>query len=218
MSSIKPVVFVPMERAWCNADLLFPSFINIAQSGVPFFNIPYNRTDKARELAALELLKSEYTHIVMLDSDQKHPADIVDRLCSHAIKDPGKRIIGGLYFRRGEPYNPLAWQVGDDDLLHVIENWPAGLIEVDVIGTGALMIERGVFEEMTRPWFYYDYEDINNPGFAYPTEDITFCINARNAGIRIYCDTTIISPHMTANWIDQRTYRSYRKMLDAQKV
>lgn len=212
---IKPIVFVPMERSWANADQLLPGFVQIAQSGVPFLWLPYSRTDVSRNKAAEELLRSDFTHIVMLDSDQRHPPDIVRRLAQHIIEDPARLIVGGLYYRRGEPYNPLAWRLGEDDKLYQIGDHETGLIEVDLIGTGALMISRAVFEQLPRPWFWYSYEGIETPGFSWPTEDIQFCALARNAGISIYCDTTIESPHLSTAWINRGTYLSYRAMAEA---
>jgi hypothetical protein len=208
-----------MERAWSNADQLFPAFIRIAQQGIPFVWLPYGRTDKVREQAALQLLDSDFTHIVMLDSDQRHPQDIVKRLCSHAARDPEKRIIGGLYFRRGEPYDPLAWRIGGEDgLLYSLETWQDELLEVDIIGTGALMIHRSVFEELPRPWFFYDYSQVLDPQYAWPTEDISFSLLARQHGIKIYCDTTVDSPHLTTNWITRQTYDTFRMMQNAKEA
>ena len=211
------VVFVPMPQALPHADAVFPHFIGIAQTGVPFMWLPYGRTDAVRNQAAQGLLDSDYTHILMLDSDQRHPLDIVQRLCRWVIDDPERLIVGGLYFRRGEPYDPLVWRLVDNEP-QIMTEWQQGLIECDVIGTGAILIDRRVFGQVERPWFWYDYSGIASPGYSWPTEDITFCLAAREAGIKIYCDTTVDSPHAYTSFINERTYRSFRAMKAAQET
>src|SRR5512139_1698249 len=82
------VACVPMTQSLPFADEVFGCFWNIAQQGVPLFHRPYHRTDYLREKYAEELLRSDFTHILMLDSDQKHPATVVQKLARNVIDDP----------------------------------------------------------------------------------------------------------------------------------
>ena len=205
----KIVLFVPMVPALPYADSVFFNFMEIAQGGVPFFKLPYAIPDLARNNGAQALLDSEFTHILMLDSDHPHPPDIVQRMARRVIEDPERLIVAAMAFRRGEPYDPLAWkQIGM--AYYTVHEWEQdSIVEVDVVGTPAMLIHRSVFEKVSKPWFYYDYSRINDPGWVRPTEDVGFCRKARAADIKIYCDTSIITPHLRAVTVNETTYRTW---------
>jgi hypothetical protein len=195
-----------MMQALPYADVVVPGLLEVAGTGIPWFAMPYARTDVARNLAAEELLSSDYTHLLMLDSDQVHSAAEVMQLISRVVTDPEKQVIGGLYFRRGGLNEPLAF-VKRDDGYHYIADWKDGIFEVDIIGTGCILIDRRVFEALPRPYFAYSYDAAANIPAEYPTEDVFFCQAARAAGIKIWVDTLARSDHMTNARIDETTYR-----------
>ncbi|RPJ24411.1 MAG: glycosyltransferase family 2 protein [Planctomycetaceae bacterium] len=154
------VVGVPMERTMAHADDVFFNFLAIAQNGVPFIKQNYTRTDVARNKMAMQLLQSDFTHLLMLDVDHIHPTDIVQRLARWVVADPGKQVIGGLNFRRGEPYEPCCFLIGPDGRYYAPAEWERGLVKVDIIGTGSILISREVFERMQPPWFYNIYDRV----------------------------------------------------------
>lgn len=200
---------IPIERNIHQAA--FWAFMQIAQQGYPIISLPYMRTDLARNRYAVALLKSNYTHVLMLDSDQAHPPDIVEKLKRRVVEDPEKLIVSGLYFRRGEPYEPLAMKRGDDGYMYAIGEWGNGCFEVDVVGTGCLLISRKVFESLPGPpWFWYDYENARDD--MWPTEDIAFCHLCGKHGIKIWLDTTVISPHISDTVIDERAFREFLRI------
>ena len=193
---------LPFRTGAADEDSLW-SLLEIAQRGYPFLKIDCQRTDKQRNEMAKMLLQSPYTYLLMLDADHKHPPDIVDRLMQHVKDDPAKLVVSGLSFRRGAPYDPTAWIVGDDShVMHMKPNEiPKGLVEVDIVGGSALLIHRVVFDMIPWPWFELTYKDGHYAG-----EDVTFCNKCRAAGIKIYSDTTVQSPHLTKKWIDEETF------------
>jgi len=210
----KIAVFVPMLPAWPFADEVWPYFNEIARTGVDFVYHPFGTIDSVRNRVCEALLMSDWTHILMLDADQKHQIDIVQMMARHVIDDPERLIIGGLYYNRREPFLPLAW-IEQDGELYQIHKWEKGLIEgLALIAGGCMLINKKVFEMIERPWFYNDYEGLQEKkgDFVYPTEDIGFCRKARKAGITIYLDTTINSPHARSGWVDEQTYRTYCEM------
>lgn len=201
------VLGIPQERAMSHATQVFYNFWGIAQQGVPVFMMPYQRIDVARNKFAVELLRSDFTHLLMLDIDHKHPLDIVQRLARWVIAKPEVQVVGGLNFRRNEPYDPCCGFWGNDGKYYPPADWDEGLIEVDVIGTGSILIAREVFELIPPPWFYFDYSKVWADTWI--GEDITFSKLCNKQGIKLYVDTTLTSPHMTDAWVGKDTFKAY---------
>lgn len=204
---LRPVIGIPMERAISHADKVFFNFIGIAQHGIPFIKSDYGRTDLGRNRFAIHLLKSDFTHLIMLDLDHIHPVDIVHRLMRHFHQNPALKIVGGLNFRRGAPFDPCAFIRGDNGSYYAMSQWEKGLIKVDALGTGCIAIAREVFEQLEPPWFYNDYSKVLED--IWPGEDIGFAEKCRLAGIDQYVDTTLTSPHIIDSIVDEQVFVDY---------
>jgi hypothetical protein len=206
----RPVVAIPMERTISYADKVFWPFLAIAQQGWPFIRFNYGRTDLVRNKYAQHLLASHFTHLVMLDVDHIHPDDIVQRLMSNFVENPDLKVVGGLNFRRGEPFEPCAFVRGDDGTYYSIADWERGsLMKVDAVGTGSIAIAREVFEMMEPPWFWNDYSRAMDD--AWPGEDMGFSANCQKLGIEMYVDTRITSPHLIDAVVDELAFLEYQK-------
>lgn len=174
-------------------------------------SVPYMRTDMARNRICqsfLEVSKNPNDVLVMLDGDHVHPHDIVARLTAHPV-DLG--VVGALYFRRGEPYDPLFFRRMGEQLRNPAE-WEKGMVyRCDAVGTGAIAIRRWVFEKLNEqgmpyPWFQYVYP--KKADFSM-TEDIFFAGLCETAGISHYCDTSIITLHVGVKFIGERDWLQY---------
>ena len=199
-----------LERTISYADLVFPACMQIAAQGPVVLNMPYQRTDLARNRASMELLKSDFTHLLMLDIDHVHPTDIIQRLARWVLKDPKKyQVVGGLNYRRSEPYDPCAYKVGSDGSMYTIA-WEKDdeIVEVDRLGTGSILIAREVFETIPPPWFWNDYSQSWRD--AWPGEDIGFNKKCQESGIKMWVDLTVTSPHITPAIIDGSTWQVWR--------
>jgi len=205
-AGIRIVVGVLKERAIM--DDAFLQFWDIAKRGYDQLPFLYGRTDEIRNRMGDALLKSNYTHVCMLDSDHIHAADIVEHLARWVLQDRRRLVVGGLNYRRTAPYDPCIYRAIDGHLTGLTE-WEQGLIPVDGLGTGCILISREAFETLEPPWFAYGYEYAQEG--IYPAEDLYFSIRARNAGINLYCDTTVTSPHIGKMYIDSRMWRGYLK-------
>jgi len=198
-----------LERTISYADLVFPACMQIAAQGPVVLNMPYQRTDLARNRAGMELLKSDFTHLLMLDIDHVHPHDIIQRLAKWVLKDPKKyQVVGGLNFRRSEPYDPCAYKTGADGSMYTIA-WEKDdeIVEVDRLGTGSILIAREVFETIPPPWFWNDYSQSWRD--AWPGEDIGFNKLCVQHGIKMWVDVTVTSPHITPAIIDGATWQKW---------
>lgn len=198
-----------LERTISYADLVFPACMQIAAQGPVVLNMPYQRTDLARNRASMELLKSDFTHLLMLDIDHVHPHDIIQRLAKWVLKDPKKyQVVGGLNFRRSEPYDPCAYKISADGSMYTIA-WEKDdeIVEVDRLGTGSILIAREVFETIPPPWFWNDYSQSWRD--AWPGEDIGFNKLCVQHGIKMWVDVTVTSPHITPAIIDGATWQKW---------
>ena len=182
--------------------------MQIAAQGVRFIKQDYTRTDLASNRFAMQLLASEFTHLLMLDLDHVHPPDIVQRLAQWVLSDPAHQVVGGLNYRRSEPYEPCAFIRQPDGALGAPASWTPGLMKVDFLGTGSILIAREVFEKIEPPWFYNLYDD-NKWTDQWPGEDIGFNEKCREAGIQMYLDTTTTSPHVSDRLIGEKTFWAY---------
>ena len=202
---MKILVGIPLERNVHSEAFL--CFWEIARQGWHIIHHGYGRTDANRNEMARTFLESDATHLVMLDDDHLHPPDIVQRLARWALKDTAKyEVVGGLNFKRGEPYFPCMFAKVGGDYRWPVE-WPRAMGKVDALGHGAIMIARTALERLTPPFWKYEYLPWGDRDYI--SEDMYFCKQCEAAGIALWCDTTITSPHITDRFIDEKDYRAY---------
>lgn len=201
--NFKALIGIPMERTIGQHS--FFSFWEIAMGQWPLARLEYTRNDIARHQFAEFLLQTDCNYLLMLDSDHTHPPDIMQRLGRWFLAYPEVQVVGGLNYRRGEPYDPCAFVDPGDGHYRRMAEWGVGAIEVDALGTGSMMIRRDVFERMEKPYFRYDYSNWQ----GWPGTDMYFSERCRELGITLWCDTTTTSPHVGDLFIDEKTYRRW---------
>lgn len=173
---------------------------------IPLYS-EYGRTDIVRQGLAVEFMrvsKSPCDTLVMLDVDMDHPSDIIERLVGRNVP-----VVAPLYFRRGPDYEACAFRRNGDGGLHHLATYPPGLHRMDAIGTGAIAIQRHVFDTLRslgHEWFFkYEYQR----NYISPSEDLYFCKICEEANIPMYVDTTIEVPHIGYGFVDRETRAAY---------
>jgi hypothetical protein len=204
-AGLKVAVGIPMGPVV--DDWAFLSFWDIARKGWPLLKVPYDRPDVNRNKIGLQLLESEFTHVVMLDLDHTHPSDVVERLLRWPWSDPEKLVVGGLSVRRCEPFEPTFYLRGPDGLFYAPVDIEPGLIEVARMGHGAVLISRQVLETIPPPWWRYTYTEGEAGHFS--TEDFYFCARCEEYGIKLWVDTTCHSPHIRKELATIETFRAW---------
>lgn len=204
----KVAVFVPLERNLSYVDVVLPNLINIARRGANFLWGEYSPTVISRSEAAKTLLGSNFTHILMLDSDHEHPVDIVERLAKWVVAFPEVKVVGGLNYSRRPPYAPCAHMQDEDGTWYVPSVFiPGTLTSVDMLGTGSILINREVFEDIEPPWFDFDMSRWDEG--IYGGEDTYFSKKCKDAGIDLWVDPDVVSPHIDYRGITEETFRSW---------
>lgn len=205
---VRPLVAIPPDqsipneaRGWMRA---------LDAEGWPQIDMKRQPVMIARNRIAEHLLAHpQFTHVLMLDIDHEHPPDVVRRLCAHVARNRDRWIVGGVYVRRGEPYDPMAYRVNEQGGMSVVVKYENNCEPVDRLATGCMLIAREVFEAMPPPWFLYDASMARNGD--YPSEDIYFCKRCREHGIQIYADYTVHSPHLD---VVGRTFDDFQRYVD----
>lgn len=159
----------------------------------PITGLPF---DHARNSLAMGTLDSGATWCMMLDSDVIPQRDAILKLMAH--RQP---IVSGMYFRRSPP---VGVPVCQRPLGCWVTKYPRNkLFEVDVVGSGCLLIHRDVFQKLPpvrpdlgRHWFSWqvDQKDLNPPGGP-TSEDFVFCAWARAHGYKILVDPQVRCKH-----------------------
>lgn len=187
----------------------FDSFITMEKPPFVYLRTSNGPIDEMRNSLVLEAMSSDCTHLLMMDTDQMYDTKTIPRLLSHKLP-----VVGCLVYRRYPPFDPLMLK-GEVGRYEVIEEWePDSLVEVDATGTGCLLFDMQIFQEMPSPWFIFRRA---NDGKAVG-EDIGFCSDLKAAGYRIFVDTSVPAGHLSQMQITEGTWRLYRKLKDANRM
>lgn len=183
----------------------------------------YARTDQVRTRYAesfMKLSKDGNDTLIMLDSDMRHPPKTVAHLAQYA-DEPALGVVGLLYFRRGAPHDPCAFNIDLSEgyprsYLRLTE-WTPGLSRLDFVSTGAIAIKRWVFEKLEWPWFVYQYSKEFWEGWGpWPGEDVYFARSCMEHNIQHWIDTTLISLHLTVESIGPERWKAEWAQLKAE--
>jgi len=161
--------------------------------------------DKVRDALIEEALKYDPDYILWLDADQTYPKETPEILMRHI--DSGKSIVGGVtpLKKYGEPLDgkPSVWDVdADTNFGHHREiSLNYGLIRVDGMGLGGIMMNPEVFKILEYPWFFqmWNKEEKRRPGV-----DFQFYGNCKRAGIDVWCDTDLIYEHIGVRPVEMK--------------
>jgi len=142
-------------------------------------------------LVDMGLEKKEVTHFLFIDTDIiPDERNFLDILISYDLP-----IVGMLCTKKVPPYEPILYKrnVPEEEKFNGFwVKYPKGIVEVDAVGTGCLLVKREVFEKMKRPYFRFVSSFERD---LYQSEDIYFLENAKKLGYKAYVDTEHTCKH-----------------------
>lgn len=162
---------------------------------IPVFSTGHISAHETREQIVGYFMQTNKEVLLMCDDDIVPPGDIlgmVDALddfdiigaaapCFQPAAAPIPMLMAYDYFPEQN-----AWRT-----LHDV--WGrTGVVEVDAVGFGAVMIHRRVFEKIEPPYFPMEY---NATGTT--SDDVSFCRRAKEYGFRVACDFDRYCEHHT---------------------
>lgn len=172
---------------------------------LPVAGMPY---DHARNTICAKALEGGFEWVFMLDSDVIPPNDAILRLMAH--KQP---FVSGVYCRRSPPHTiPVMLKTVNGQRQWLTQIPPTGLIEVDLVGAGCLLIHRSFLESIPhqkpgKPWFNWQ---VDQQGFLPPgeclSEDFTLCQHAIRNGHKVLVDCSIRCKHIGLGEADYGTF------------
>jgi len=132
--------------------------------------------------------------LLMNDNDVVPPPDILQMV------DYDKKIVSAtVTIQKEDVPQPVILKQRDDDQYRGMsmeeyheEIQDNGLVEVDGLGTGCLLIHRSVLEEMSPPWFSFIYAD---DGTLELGEDLYFAEKARQTGHKMFVSSEHTCAH-----------------------
>jgi hypothetical protein len=160
---------------------------------------------RARNLLAQEMLDSDCTDLMFIDSDINFEAEDVFRLMAWT-SDPKKGIVAGVPRTRSTTKTYIATMDYDEDDKLTMNGM--GLVRAKRVATAFMMVRRDVFETLDAAhpeWRYYDDRsnrtvpclfDFMLTEEGYIGEDYLFCDRAREVGFEVWIDPTIKLGHM----------------------
>ena len=149
--------------------------------------------DEMRDNLGKLAIKYKPDYILWLDADETYHEKTPEILMKHI--DSGKSIVGGITPNKVNQ-KPLIYDIvsteGTIRRNRDIEEGQ-GLVKVDSMGFGGIMMKPKVLEDMKFPWFKTQW----NPKIKErPGEDVKFYCNCKEAGIDVWCDTNLIYGHV----------------------
>lgn len=158
--------------------------------------------DTARNKLIEDALKDpNYTHILMIDDDMTFEPDFALKLLEHDVD-----IVSGLAFKRRPEYTPCVFEKKQDNKYYPI--LPEVFQEVDIAGTGGILISTEVFKKLKYPWFETYYDDNN----THWSVDFDFSMKSKAAGFKIFVDPEAKMGHIgDPEVVTQQTFLQHIK-------
>ena len=140
----------------------------------------------------------EYDYILWLDDDVIFSPSDFDKLYKE-----NKDVISGLYLMSDNTHFAAVefWDEeyfksnGSFEFLHKTDIGTRLLpFKVEYVGFGFLLIKKGVFEQISYPWFEPTYLEIKDCK-DFSMEDVTLCLKLSKLNINIYVHPEVVVGH-----------------------
>lgn len=122
--------------------------------------------------------------IMWIDRDIEFERDAILRLMADAVTHK-LDIVGATYVRRSPPYRLMGKPIQEGAFLPM-----EGLVEMEWMPAGFLLTRMDVYRRIKAPWFWLTH---GPDGHCDVGDDVYFCMRAREAGMKIFCDTELTS-------------------------
>jgi len=148
--------------------------------------------DISREHLVRKALEDNVDYVFFLDTDVVPPQDALVQLLGWKLP-----IVSGLYWSKARVPCAYKFHPDRDHVKAIDPPFRERFMEVDAVGNGCLLIDTRVFKKIPQPWFKWDMLPWTPPGEpSGHSEDINFCLKAKEHGFQIYLDTAVRCKHL----------------------
>lgn len=182
-------VYIGVPTAEYGRHATFYDYLNFLEKPAGTIGASFHTNAGAhnRNLIIDDAIASDCSHILFIDDDMAFAPNSLIKLIRHDLD-----IVSGLYFNRVYPHPPVIFDaLGAGFVRHWMQDGESGLIEIGACGFGFVLVKTSVFVRMEPPYVRHGELEVDKRN-----EDIGFCIRARAAGYRIYCDLDVVIGHM----------------------
>jgi hypothetical protein len=182
----------------------FYSFVYLEKPDFSFIHADNGPIDTLRNDIVEKALTLGVTNLIMMDTDQVYPPDTITKLLAHRLP-----VVGAKVNRRYPPFDPVIMKITDEGYQPLDDYDPGSLVECDATGTGCIMFDMEVFRKLPSPWFRFQKNPENGLTIG---EDVGLCQDLKEAGYKIFVDTSIEVGHLTTMIANDSLHRLYRAM------
>jgi GT2 family glycosyltransferase len=187
-------------------NLLDSTEINCALLSLQGTNIANTRNiliNDNKSDSKYQKLDGGFSHYLFVDADVIPTIDAIQTLLDYDLD-----IVSAAYKSREQEYSFVGGVFSHDmdgnftDALK-LKSDSEGLMEVDWVGGGCVLIKKEVFENTPFPWFHYPVKEITVDGNIHRKlifEDVGFCMNVKESGYKIYIDCDTEVKHLARNY------------------
>lgn len=186
-------VFIGIPTAEYARHAIFYDYLELLEKPEGTIGAGFHTNSGAwnRNLIIDEAINAKCTHILFLDDDMAFAPNTLMKLLQH-----DKDIVSGLYLNRSYPHRPVIFDYdfnGDYKVhrVHSLKDNEKGLIEVEAVGFGCMLIKTTVFSSLEQP-----YVRLGELRKDRRNEDTGFCHRVRKLGIPVYCDLDTTVGHI----------------------
>lgn len=148
----------------------------------------------------VEKFKGEW--LLQLDTDHSFAPDLLARLLHYATAAK-TRVISAIYQYKFPPYAPVAGVWDENGKVISLAKWnPADkVLPMGVVGGGALLIHRSVFNELKKKYACGPFDIMG--GYS---EDFSFCRRCHDSNIPIHLATAVQAHHLVVHRLHIEDY------------
>jgi hypothetical protein len=162
---------------------------------------------KVRQDSVNYAMERQANYLLTIDADQTFPPDALLKLMEHKVD-----IASALYYGKTPPFPPVAAMrdgFGYKNLARCGPYTGKGLMEVDAVGAGFLLVKMDVFRNVPKPhWLHFWNPEIND----FHGEDFWFCRQAIANKYKVMLDTDLTIGHIGPHQFTEQDFFRYMAM------
>lgn len=154
---------------------------------------------ECREVLVDRYLQTSADYLFFLDDDTLPPIDAIEKLL-----EVDQDIATGITWNKKQLDEHNKPMIGYQNPINGLVQWSMSwvypdIFEIDACGLSNCLVKRKVLEGLEKPRFAWNWKFKTPQGGetdVYQGEDIFFCLKAKSAGFKVYCNSDVRCQHI----------------------